>query len=47
LYDSENRLKYIAIEAEQEMDEDDKGPIILKREAIKAIKTCEEKGHLR
>ena len=30
LYDSENRPKDIAIEAEDELDEDDKGPTILK-----------------
>jgi hypothetical protein len=38
LYDSENRPKYIAIEAEYELDEDDKGPTIHKSEIIKAIK---------
>ena len=30
LYDSENRPQGIAIEAEDELDEDDKGPTILK-----------------
>ena len=38
LYDSENRPKDIAIEAEDELDEDDKGPTILKSEVVKAIK---------
>jgi hypothetical protein len=30
LYESENRPKDIPIEAEDELDEDDKGPTILK-----------------
>ena len=38
LYDSENRPQDIAIEAQDELDEDDKGPTILKSEIVKAIK---------
>ena len=38
LNDSENLPKDIAIEAEDELDEDDKGLIILKSEVVKAIK---------
>ena len=37
LYDSEN-LKDISIEAEDELNEDDKGNTILKREVVKALK---------
>ena len=43
LYDSENRPQDIAIEAEEELDEDDKGPTILKREVVKAIKDMRRK----
>jgi hypothetical protein len=38
LYDLENCPKDITIEAEEELDEDDKGPTILKSEVVKAIK---------
>ena len=38
IQDSENRLKDMAIEAEDELDEDDKGPTILKSEIVKVIK---------
>ena len=48
LYDSENRSKDITIEAEYELDEDDKGPTILKSEIVKAIKDMGKKeGHRR
>jgi hypothetical protein len=43
LYDSENRPKDIAIEVEDELDEDDKEPIILKSEIVKAIKDMRRK----
>ena len=43
LYDLENRPKDIAIEAEDELDEDDKGPTILKTEVVKAIKDMRRK----
>ena len=43
LYDSENRPKDIAIEAQDEMDEYDKGPTILKSEKVKAIKDMRRK----
>ena len=43
MYDSENRPKDIAIEAEDELDEDDKGPTILKSEIVKAIKDMRRK----
>ena len=45
-HDSENRPKDIAIEAEDKLDEDDKGPIILKSEVIKAIKNMRRKKAL-
>ena len=35
LYDLENRPQDIVIEAEDELDEDDKGPTILKSEVVK------------
>ena len=35
LYDSENCPKGIAVEAEDELDEDDKGPNIVKIEVVK------------
>ena len=38
MYDSENCSKAIAIEAEEELDEDDKGPTIVKSEVVKGIK---------
>jgi hypothetical protein len=38
LYYSENRPQDIAIEAEDELDENDEGPTILKSEIVKAIK---------
>ena len=41
--DSKNRPQDIAIEAQDELDEDEKGPTILKSEIVKAIKTCEER----
>ena len=41
--DSENRPKVIAIEAEEQLDEDDKGPTILKSEVVKAIKDMRRK----
>jgi hypothetical protein len=44
LYDSENRPKDIAIEAEEELDEDDKGPTILKSEVLNAIKDMRRRG---
>ena len=37
MYDSVNLPKDIAIETEEELDEDDKGPTILKSEVVKAI----------
>jgi len=43
LYDSENRPQNVAIEAEDELDEDDKGPTILKSEVVKAIKDMQRK----
>ena len=43
LYDSENRPKDIAIEAEDELDEDDKEPTILKSEIVKSIKDMRRK----
>jgi hypothetical protein len=43
LYDSENCPKYIGIEAEDELDEDEKGPTILKSEVVKAIKGMRRK----
>ena len=43
LYDSENCPKDIAIEAEDELDEHDKGPAILKSEVVKAIKDMQRK----
>jgi hypothetical protein len=43
LYDSENRSKYIAIETEEELDEGDKGPTILKSDLVKAIKDMRRK----
>ena len=39
----ENLLKHIAIEAEEELNEDDKGPTILKGEIVKAIKDMRRK----
>jgi hypothetical protein len=38
LYDLDNRPKDVAIEAEDELDEDNKGPTILKSEVVKATK---------
>jgi hypothetical protein len=43
LYDSENCPQDKAIEAEDELDEDDKGPTILKSEVVKAIKDMRRK----
>ena len=43
MYDSENRPKDNAIEAEDELDEDDKEPTILKSEVVKAIKDMRRK----
>ena len=43
LYDLENRPKDIAIEAEDELDEDDKGPTIIKSLIVKAIKDMRRK----
>ena len=43
LYDSENRPRDIEIEVEDELDEDDKGPTILKSEVVKAIKDMRRK----
>jgi len=43
LYNLENRPKDIAIEAEEELDEDDKGPTIHKSEVVKAIKDIQRK----
>ena len=37
MYNSEIHPKDIAIEAKEELDEDDKGPTILKSEVVKAI----------
>ena len=42
MYDSENRPQVIAIKAE-ELDEDDKGPTILKSELVKVIKGIRRK----
>ena len=41
LYDSENSPLDIAIEAQDELDEDDKGPAPLKSEVIKAIQSMQ------
>jgi hypothetical protein len=43
LYDSENRPKDIAIEAEDELDVDDKVPIIPKTEVVIAIRNMRRK----
>ena len=43
MYDSENRPQDIAIEAQDELNEDDKGHTILKSEIIKAIKDMRRK----
>ena len=43
LYDSENHPKDIVIKSEEELDEDDKGPAILKSEIVKAIKDMRRK----
>ena len=43
MYDSENCPKDIAIEAEEELDEDDKGLTILISEVVKAIKNMRRK----
>ena len=43
LYDLGNCLKDIAIEAEEELDEDVKGPTILKSEVVKPIKDMQRK----
>ena len=43
LYDSENHPQDTEIEAEVELDEDDKGPTILKSEVVKAIKDMQRK----
>ena len=46
LYDSENRSQDIAIEAQDELDEDDKGPTILKSEiAIKDMRRKKATGN--
>ena len=42
--DSENCPKDIAIEAEEELEEDDKGPTILKSEVVKDIKDMRRKN---
>ena len=44
LYDSEICPKYIAFEAEVELDEDDKRPTILKSDIVKAIKDMRRKA---
>ena len=43
MYDSENRPKDIAIEAEDELGKDDKGPTIFKSEVVKVIKDMRNK----
>ena len=43
MYDLDNRPKDVAIEAEDELDEDDKGPTILKSEVVIAIKDMRRK----
>ena len=43
MYDSEKRPQDIAIEAQDELDEDEKGPTILKSEIVKAIKDMRRK----
>ena len=43
LCDSENRLEDIAIQAEEDLDEDDKGPTTLKIEVVQAIKDMRRK----
>ena len=47
MYDSENRSQDIAIEAQDELDEDDKGPTVLKSEIVKAIRHAKKEGHNR
>ena len=37
LYDLENRPQDIVIEAEDELDEDDKGPTVLKSKKVKVV----------
>jgi hypothetical protein len=43
LYDSEIYPKDIAIEADEELDEDDKGTTILKSKVVKVIKDMQRK----
>ena len=43
MYDSVNPLKDIAIKAEEELDEDGKGPTIIRSEVVKAIKDMRRK----
>jgi hypothetical protein len=43
LYDSENSPKDIAIEVEEELNEDDKGPTILKNVVLKPTKDMQRK----
>ena len=38
LFDSENRPKYIAVDAKEELNEDDKGTFILQNEVVKDFK---------
>ena len=48
MYDSKNRPKDIAIEAEEKLNEDDKGSTMLKSKELKAIKGMRRKkttGH--
>ena len=37
IYDPENRPKDTAIEVEEELNEDEKGPYVLKSKVVKAI----------
>ena len=43
MYDSKNRPQDIKIEAEEKLDEDEKGHTILKSEIVKAIKDMQRK----
>ena len=43
LYDLENCPKDIAIKAKEELDEDDKGPNLLKSEVVRSIKDMQRK----
>ena len=43
MYDSENRPKDITTEVEEELDEDDKRPTILKSVVVKGIKDMQRK----